>query len=103
VSPATEDEMTASAIFGAMTLGDFHHVVSGQAVGALACPPVSTTWSCAVSRPPRGSEPMTTTRLRYMNDYRLAQVRAELAAHADGVRLTAEFDALATHPAEAPA
>jgi hypothetical protein len=34
-------------------------------------------------------------------DYRLAQVRAELAAHPDGERLTAEFDALATHPAEA--
>ena len=32
-------------------------------------------------------------------DYRLAQVRAELAAHADGERLTAEFDALATQPA----
>lgn len=34
-------------------------------------------------------------------EYRLAQVRAELAAHADGERLTAEFDALATQPAEA--
>lgn len=34
-------------------------------------------------------------------DYRLAQVRAELAAHEDGQRLTAEFDALATQPAEA--
>ena len=34
-------------------------------------------------------------------DYRLAQVRAELAAHEDGQRLTAEFDALASQPAEA--
>ncbi|WCO66273.1 hypothetical protein PO878_17365 [Iamia majanohamensis] len=34
-------------------------------------------------------------------EYRLAQVRAELAAHSDGERLTAEFDALATQPAEA--
>ncbi|HNI36398.1 MAG TPA: hypothetical protein PLV93_13430, partial [Microthrixaceae bacterium] len=33
--------------------------------------------------------------------YRLAQVRAELDAHPDGRRLTAEFDALANHPAEA--
>jgi hypothetical protein len=33
--------------------------------------------------------------------YRLAQVRAELAAHPDGARLTAEFDALASTPAEA--
>ena len=33
--------------------------------------------------------------------YRLAQVRAELAAHPDGDRLTAEFDALAFTPAEA--
>jgi hypothetical protein len=31
--------------------------------------------------------------------YRLAQVRAELAAHPDGDRLTAEFDALASTPA----
>lgn len=71
---------------------------------------------------------MTTTRLRYTTDelltdlveaaclsalanqtgarfdrileYRLAQVRSELAAHAEGERLTAEFDALATRPAE---
>ena len=34
-------------------------------------------------------------------EYRLAQVRAELAAHVDGERLTAKFDALATQPAEA--
>ncbi|MEJ5256270.1 MAG: hypothetical protein WHS89_13070 [Acidimicrobiales bacterium] len=33
--------------------------------------------------------------------YRLAQVRAELAAHPDGDRLTAEFDALATSTPEA--
>lgn len=33
--------------------------------------------------------------------YRLAQVRAELAAHPDGARLTTEFDALAAKPAEA--
>lgn len=33
-------------------------------------------------------------------DYRMAQVRAELAAHPDGERLTAEFDALASTPAE---
>ena len=32
--------------------------------------------------------------------YRLAQVRAELAAHPDGERLTGEFDALATTPAQ---
>jgi len=34
-------------------------------------------------------------------DYRLAQVRAELAAHPDGDRLTAEFDALANEPTAA--
>jgi hypothetical protein len=33
--------------------------------------------------------------------YRLAQVRAELAAHSGSVRLTAELDAVATRPAEA--
>lgn len=32
--------------------------------------------------------------------YRLAQVRAELAAHPEGDRLTAEFDALASTPAQ---
>lgn len=32
--------------------------------------------------------------------YRLAQVRAELSAHPDGARLTAEFDALASSPVE---
>jgi len=36
-------------------------------------------------------------------DYRLAQVRAELAAHPDGQRLTADFDALATEPTAAQA
>jgi len=36
-------------------------------------------------------------------DYRLAQVRAELAAHPDGQRLTTDFDALATEPTAAQA
>ena len=36
-------------------------------------------------------------------DYRLAQVRAELAAHPDSERLTADFDALATESAAAQA
>lgn len=32
--------------------------------------------------------------------YRMAQVRAELASHPDGERMTADFDALASSPAE---
>jgi hypothetical protein len=43
----------------------------------------------------------TGARFERVLDYRLAQVRAELDAHPDGARLTAEFDALATNPAEA--
>jgi hypothetical protein len=40
----------------------------------------------------------TGLRFERILDYRLAQVRAELAAHPDGERLTADFDALATQP-----
>jgi hypothetical protein len=43
----------------------------------------------------------TGARFERVLDYRLAQVRAELDAHPDGARLTAEFDALANSPAEA--
>ena len=49
----------------------------------------------------RWSANQTGARFDRILDYRLAQVRAELAAHADGQRLTAEFDALASQPAEA--
>lgn len=46
-------------------------------------------------------ENQTGARFDRVLDYRLAQVRTELEAHPDGTRLVAEFDALATSPAEA--
>jgi hypothetical protein len=54
-----------------------------------------------VAASPSALENQTGARFDRVLDYRLAQVRAELEAHPDGTRLVAEFDALATSPAEA--